>query len=74
MDRAVESTAATRSGTGQHRAVDARSSGDADWTATALTDGDILRMPELGIEVPVAAFYDGTDIGPLQDEPGEGAG
>jgi Uma2 family endonuclease len=37
--------------------------GSADpWTATALTDGDVLRMPEIGIEVPVREFYDGADL------------
>jgi len=32
------------------------------WIATALTDGDILRIPEIGIEVPVAEFYESTDL------------
>ncbi len=39
-----------------------RASGDADWTATALTAGDILRLPEVGIEVPVDEFYKGVDL------------
>ncbi len=42
-------------------AVHARLKGDDPWTATALTNGDILRMPEIGIEVPIAEFYEGTD-------------
>jgi Uma2 family endonuclease len=41
--------------------VYARAAGDAPWTATALTGDDVLSMPEIGIEVPVAEFYEGTD-------------
>ena len=37
--------------------VFARPDAEADWTATALTEGDTLALPELGIEVPVAEFY-----------------
>ena len=33
--------------------------GDA-WTAVALTDEDVLALPEIGIEVPVAEFYEGV--------------
>jgi Uma2 family endonuclease len=32
------------------------------WQTTALTNGDILRMPEIGIEIPVAEFYTGIDF------------
>ena len=39
-----------------------RFNGDDPWIATALTDGDTLRMPELGIEIPIAEFYQGTDL------------
>lgn len=35
-----------------------RSGPDEAWRAAALTQGDILRMPEIGVEVPVAAFYE----------------
>ena len=28
----------------------------------ALTGDDVPRMPEIGIEVPVAGFYEDTDI------------
>ena len=31
---------------------------DEAWRATTLTADDILRMPEIGIEIPVAEFYD----------------
>jgi Uma2 family endonuclease len=40
----------------------ARAGGDHDWTATALTAADILPLPEIGIELPVAAFFTGTDL------------
>jgi Uma2 family endonuclease len=39
-----------------------RLKGDDPWIATALTEGDILRMPEIGIEIPIAEFYEGTDL------------
>ena len=32
------------------------------WTTTTLTDGDVLRMPEIGIEIPIAEFYEDTDL------------
>jgi Uma2 family endonuclease len=43
-------------------AVHSRANGDEPWIATALTEGDVLRMPEIGIEVPIAEFYEGTDL------------
>ncbi len=42
--------------------VYARANGDDPWTTTALTGGDVLSMPEIGIGVPVAEFYAGTDL------------
>ena len=39
-----------------------RASGKDDWRATTLSSGDTLRMPEIGIDVPVADFYDGTGL------------
>jgi Uma2 family endonuclease len=48
--------------------VFARPDAEADWTATALTEGDTLTLPELGIEVPVAEFYQDVAFGE-----GEGA-
>ena len=47
-----------------------RGSGGEPWTATALTDGDILRLPEIGIEVPVAAFYEDVDLPAIEDSSG----
>ena len=40
----------------------ARTDGQADWTATALTSGDTLMMPEIGIEVPVSEFYENVEL------------
>jgi Uma2 family endonuclease len=37
------------------------------WRTTVLTDGDMLRMPEIGIEVPVAELYEDITF-PDQDE------
>ena len=34
-----------------------RQAPDEPWRATTLTTGDTLRMPEIGIEIPVAEFY-----------------
>ncbi|MSP01480.1 MAG: Uma2 family endonuclease [Acetobacteraceae bacterium] len=42
--------------------VHTRANGDAPWTTTALTGGDVLAMPEIGIAVPVGEFYDGTEL------------
>lgn len=35
-----------------------RATGDADWTAIALTAEDALPLPEIGCEIPVVEFYD----------------
>lgn len=35
-----------------------RNGPDEIWRATTLTAGDVLRMPEIGIEVPVTEFYE----------------
>lgn len=54
--------------------VHARLNGEDPWIATALTDGDVLRMPEIGIEIPIAEFYEGTDLlDPRDDEAAESA-
>jgi Uma2 family endonuclease len=39
-----------------------RPSGEDPWTAAALTAEDILRIPEIGIEIPVAEFYEAVDL------------
>jgi hypothetical protein len=42
-----------------------RLSGEDAWTATALTSGDILLMPEIGIGIPIVEFYEDTDLSEL---------
>ncbi len=32
--------------------------GDEPWVTTVLGEGDVLALPEIGIEIPVAAIYD----------------
>ena len=39
-----------------------RSSPDQVWQVTVLTIDDILRMPEIGIEIPVAEIYEGIEF------------
>jgi Uma2 family endonuclease len=39
-----------------------RTNGEDPWTAMPLTETDVLSMPEIGIDVPVAEFYEGTDL------------
>ena len=41
--------------------VFARPDAEADWTATALTAGETLRIPEIGVENPVDDLYEGVD-------------
>ena len=35
---------------------------DEDWTARALMIEDTLQLPEVGIEIPVAEFYEDVDL------------
>ena len=42
--------------------VFARGEGETEWRATTLTAEDILRLPEIGIEIPVAELYAGVDL------------
>ena len=37
------------------------------WTAYALTENEMLQMPEIGIEVPMVEFYAGVDLPPLPE-------
>jgi Uma2 family endonuclease len=39
-----------------------RLAGDQKWTATTLTADDILVLAEIGVEIPVAEFYEGVDL------------
>jgi Uma2 family endonuclease len=45
-----------------------RSGPDEIWRTTVLTKEDVLRMPEIGIEIPIAEFYEDITI------PEEGSG
>ena len=49
--------------------VYSRADGKDPWIATALTEGDVLSMPDLGIDVPVLEFYEATDLAEVA--PGE---
>jgi len=35
---------------------------DGDWVGHLLTSHSVLRMPEIGIEVPLAELYEGVDL------------
>ncbi len=39
-----------------------RAAGNEDWRAMALTAEDTLRLPEIGIEIPVVEFYQDVDL------------
>jgi Uma2 family endonuclease len=39
----------------------------ADWIARALTEGDVLQMPEIDIELPLSEIYADLDFGPGED-------
>ncbi len=40
----------------------ARPPGVEDWTATAVTAGGTLALPEVGTEIPIDLLYEGTDL------------
>ncbi len=44
-----------------------RSAGEEVWRTTTLVEDGVLRMPEIGIEIPVAEVYDGLQF-PDDDE------
>ena len=44
-----------------------RTEPDEAWRTTVLTSGDVIRMPEIGIEVPVTEFYESMSF-PEDDE------
>ena len=48
--------------TGPALTVHARAAEGLDWTATALTEGEILGLPEVGIEVPVDEIFSGLSF------------
>jgi hypothetical protein len=41
---------------------------DDPWTAAALTIGDTLSLPEIGIEIPVFEFYEDVDFADMLAE------
>lgn len=43
-------------------AVFERAGANEAWRTTTLRYGDVLRMPEIGIDVPIAEFYEGIDV------------
>ena len=45
--------------------------GDTDrWLSLLLFEDDLLAMPEIGVELPLAEFYEGVELPPL-DQPTE---
>jgi len=44
-----------------------RSSPDQIWQTTVLTGEDILLLPEIGVEIPVAEIYEGIDFAELPE-------
>ena len=42
---------------------------DAPWTATSLSVGDTLALPEIGIEIPVADIFEGVDFADQEAAP-----
>ncbi len=35
---------------------------DGDWIAQALTGGDVLAMPEIGVDLPLAEIYADVEL------------
>jgi Uma2 family endonuclease len=52
----------------------ARTEPDAPWTTTALTADDILSLPEIGVELPVATLFTGTDLAGGEEASAAGSG
>lgn len=50
-----------------------RAAGDAPWTAGGLVAGDVLRIPEVGVEFPIEELYVDTDLA-ITDASGSEAG
>ena len=48
--------------------VFSRLDGETIWSAAVLTAEDTLVMPEIGVEIPIAEFYEGIDL-PAADNP-----
>jgi hypothetical protein len=39
-----------------------RQNGNDAWTALTLTGEDVLSLPEIGVEIPVAEYYEDVDF------------
>ena len=39
-----------------------RQTADEPWTTSTLTEGDVLKLPEIGTEIPVSEIYEGIDF------------
>ena len=39
-----------------------------DWVGHVLTGDEVLRMPEIGVELPLSELYEGVDLEPEPDE------
>ena len=44
-----------------------------DWVGHLLHSDSVLRMPEIGIELPLAELYDGIDLGAADTAPADGS-
>jgi Uma2 family endonuclease len=44
-----------------------RQDAESSWMATTLTGEDLLRMPEINVEIPVADFYEDVDLTGSED-------
>ena len=44
--------------------------GGGPWVATPFVEGDTLPSPEIGIEIPLAAIYDGIEFDEAPPNPG----
>ncbi len=47
--------------------VYSRSNGNEPWTDAKFNLNDVLILPETNIEIPVKEFYDGVDLGEIDD-------
>jgi Uma2 family endonuclease len=49
--------------------VHERTSPDQAWQTHGLTADDVLRLPEIGIDIPVAEIYDGVNFAAQDNQP-----
>ncbi len=41
------------------------------WTTAPLTEGEVLRLPEIGVEFPLADIYADVEMPPLPEAEGD---